>query len=62
VRELGVDPADAVAAVTSTPARVLGLDDRFGLLAEGYAADAVLVDDDWRVRRVWADGEELRTS
>ncbi|MFC0680827.1 N-acetylglucosamine-6-phosphate deacetylase [Lysobacter korlensis] len=61
VLELGIDPADAVAAVTSTPARALGLDDRFGLLAEGYAADAVLLDADWRVQRVWADGRELPT-
>jgi N-acetylglucosamine-6-phosphate deacetylase len=59
VLELGIEPADAVAAVTSTPARALGLDDRFGLLAEGYAADAVLLDDDWRVQRVWADGNEV---
>jgi N-acetylglucosamine-6-phosphate deacetylase len=59
VLELGVDPADAVAAVTSTPARALGLDDRFGVLAEGYAADAVLLDADWRVQRVWADGRPV---
>ena len=59
VLELGVDPADAVAAVTSTPARALGLDDRLGLLAEGYAADAVLLDADWRVQRVWAAGQPV---
>lgn len=62
VRELGMEPADAVAAVTSTPARALGLDDRFGLLAEGYAADAVLIGDDWRVQRVWAAGREIATA
>jgi N-acetylglucosamine-6-phosphate deacetylase len=62
VLELGIDPADAVAAVTSTPARVLGLEDRFGLLAEGYAADLVLLDADWRVQRVWAAGRELPTA
>lgn len=59
VTELRIDPADAVAAVTSTPARALGLDDRFGLLAEGFAADAVLLDADWQVQRVWAAGREL---
>jgi N-acetylglucosamine-6-phosphate deacetylase len=62
VLELGVDPADAVAAVTSTPARALGLDDRLGLLAEGYAADAVLLDENWRVQRIWAAGRELSPS
>jgi N-acetylglucosamine-6-phosphate deacetylase len=46
----------AVAALTATPARVLGLDHRLGRLASGYAADAVILDHDWRVQRVWADG------
>lgn len=61
VLELELDPADAVASVTSTPARALGVDDRFGLLAEGFASDVVLLDADWRVQRVWADGRELPT-
>jgi N-acetylglucosamine-6-phosphate deacetylase len=59
VQQHCLEPADAVAAVTSTPARALGLDARFGLLAAGYAADAVLLDAEWRVQRVWADGGEL---
>ena len=29
---------------------------RFGMLAPGYAADAVLLDHDWTVTEVWADG------
>ncbi len=40
----GLDPDAALAAVTSTPARLLGLSDRAGALAEGRAADAVLWD------------------
>jgi len=55
----GIDPVAAVAALTVVPARALGLGDRLGMLAPGYAADAVLLDADWRVRRVWADGREL---
>ncbi|TXN32626.1 N-acetylglucosamine-6-phosphate deacetylase [Lacisediminihabitans profunda] len=52
----GVSPADAVAAVTATPARVLGLGHRLGRLAPGFAADAVLLDHDWQVGEVWANG------
>ena len=52
-------PADAVAALTSTPARVLGLDDRLGRLAPGFAADLVVLDDEWTVDAVWARGERV---
>lgn len=51
-----IAPVDAVAALTLTPARALGLGDRFGLLAPGFAADAVLLSEDWKVERVWANG------
>ena len=56
---VGLDPRVAVDALTRTPARVLGLDHRLGRLHTGYAADAVLLDHEWRVRRVWADGLAL---
>ena len=55
----GVDPAKAVEALTHTPARVLGLEKRHGMLAPGFAADAVLLDNDWSVTGVWADGIRL---
>jgi N-acetylglucosamine-6-phosphate deacetylase len=54
----GVPPVEAVAAVTATPARALGLE-RVGRLAPGYAADLVVLDADWRVQRVWADGRPV---
>ena len=55
----GLDPVTAVTALTATPARAIGLGDRFGRLAPGYAADAVVLGDDWSVRAVWADGEPV---
>ena len=43
VVEVGIDPVAAVAAATSTPAALLGLDDRGGL-ATGLRADLVVLD------------------
>lgn len=62
IERTSVAPHDAVAALTLTPARVLGLEHRHGLLAPGYVADAVLLDHEWRVQGVWADGEALYTA
>jgi N-acetylglucosamine-6-phosphate deacetylase len=56
---VGLDPRVAVEALTHTPARALGLDHHFGRLHAGYAADAVLLDHEWTVRRVWAAGDAL---
>ncbi len=59
ITDVGLSPRDAVEAVTLTPARALGLEHRHGLLAEGFAADAVLLDHAWAVTGVWAAGEKL---
>jgi len=55
----GLDPVTAVAALTRTPAHVLGEGHRLGRLHAGYVADAVLLDHDWRVTAVVADGTPL---
>jgi len=60
IERVGVDPAAAVAALTLTPATVLGLESRHGLLAPGFAADAVQLDSRWQVEHVWANGTALR--
>ena len=59
VVQAGVDPVAAVAAATSTPAALLGLDDR-GSLASSLRADLVVLDRDWRVRRVMSGGAWVR--
>lgn len=52
----GLTPVEAVTALTSTPARVLGRQEDLGYLRHGYLADAVLLDADWVVEQVWAGG------
>lgn len=58
--ECGISLPDALAAASAVPARALGLGHRYGSLRRGAAADAVLWDDDLRVRAVWVDGAALR--
>ncbi len=53
--ELGVPIAEAVDAVTRTPARILGRDD-IAVLRPGAAADLVVLDDDFSVRSVLVGG------
>ncbi|RIA44469.1 N-acetylglucosamine 6-phosphate deacetylase [Hephaestia caeni] len=47
----------AVTMASATPAAFLGLADRTGTIAPGFAADLVLVDDDLIVQKTWIAGE-----
>lgn len=60
IEDVGLPPADAVAAVTAAPARALGLDDSLGMLSPGFAADAVILGDDYTAVQVWGAGRSLR--
>jgi len=46
IEQGGQDPADVVVGLTSLAAESLGLQDEIGTVAEGYAADLVVVDGD----------------
>jgi N-acetylglucosamine-6-phosphate deacetylase len=59
ITQAGISPGDAVTALTSTPARAIGFGDRFGRLAPGFAADAVMLDAEWQVQQVWANGRSV---
>ncbi|HET7046036.1 MAG TPA: N-acetylglucosamine-6-phosphate deacetylase [Gaiellaceae bacterium] len=56
--ELGVPPVEAVAAVTSVPARIAGRDD-LGVLYRGGPANLVVLDDRLELARVLRAGEEV---
>jgi N-acetylglucosamine-6-phosphate deacetylase len=59
VQLAGQSLPDAVAALTSIPARALGLGDRLGRLAPGFAADLVALSPALEVLRVWGSGQPL---
>ncbi len=52
----GCSLADAVGMVTATPARLLGISDRKGLLAPGYDADLVILDESLQVSLTMVGG------
>ena len=54
--QAGVPLAEAVRALTATPARAIGRADDLGSLAVGAIADAVLLTDELEVRSVWTAG------
>lgn len=62
VLEVGIPVAEAVRALTETPAAAVGRGADLGRLLPGYAADAVLLDAGFRVVRVWAAGAPVPTS
>jgi imidazolonepropionase-like amidohydrolase len=63
-RERGLSQDDALAAVTTIPARQLGLADRLGTIATGKIADLVVetgepFDEKSRVAEIWVDGVRI---
>ncbi len=63
--ERGLDKSVALAALTTVPAKAMGLDDRVGKIAPGLLADLVVVKGDYfapntPVEAVWVGGEEHR--
>jgi N-acetylglucosamine-6-phosphate deacetylase len=60
VTSVGLPVEVAVQALTETPARAVGRAGDLGQLAPGFAADAVLLDDDFTVHAVWGAGMRLR--
>ncbi|MEM1080566.1 MAG: amidohydrolase family protein [Pseudomonadota bacterium] len=60
--ERGLDADQALAALTTGPARWLGIDDRAGKIAPGYMANLMIVDGDLftespTISEVWVDGQ-----
>ena len=64
----GLSEDDALAMLTTTPATILGVDDRLGRIAPGYLANIVVVADgglfekDAEIRDVWVGGERTEVN
>ncbi|WP_223626406.1 N-acetylglucosamine-6-phosphate deacetylase [Microbacterium sp. EST19A] len=57
--QAGATPAEAVRALTETPARAVGRGAVLGSLRSGFTADAVLLDAELHVARVWVGSRLL---
>ncbi len=59
----GLDTDKALAALTTVPARIAGISDKAGKLAQGYMADFVVVEGDLFtngvIKSVWLQGQEV---
>lgn len=56
VQKAEIPLADAVRMASETPARMMGVYDRKGSLQKGKDADIIVMDDDLKIRAVWAMG------
>ncbi len=54
---LDVDLPQAVAMASYNPAKVLGIEDRKGLVKDGYDADIVMLNGDLSVEKCWVGGK-----
>jgi len=57
IEKAGVSEEAAINSCTVNPAECLGVDDRKGRLKEGYDADIVVLEDDYRVSSVFCRGK-----
>lgn len=57
IETAGLSLKEAIGALTAAPAAALGLEDRLGYIAPGFAADIVALAPDFSVSRVWASGQ-----
>ena len=55
-KAVGAPIFDAVKMASSTPAKVIGIDNRKGYIKEGYDADILLFDDDINIKKVMVMG------
>ena len=53
----GLDPVEVVASASCRPAALLGVDTDVGAIGPGLRADLVVLDQDWRPRRVMRAGD-----
>lgn len=60
VKSVGIPLTDAVKMVSSTPARVIGIDNKKGYIKENYDADLVLFDENISIKKVMVNGKFVK--
>lgn len=55
----GVNMPDAIKMITATPARILGINQKYGHIKPGYVADVVIFDDSINIQRTIIDGKTV---
>lgn len=56
VRVCGFSLDDALAAATKIPARFMGIDNEYGTIADGFMADLIIFDNEFKIRYVVQNG------
>jgi N-acetylglucosamine-6-phosphate deacetylase len=56
INVVGIQPVQAIQMLTLTPARVVGVEDRIGSIAQGKDADLAIFDEAWKPWRVLIGG------
>ena len=56
----GIPLEDAVRAATYNPAKAVGIENEFGTVKEGRAADFLLLDSDLNLKAVYIDGKKIK--
>ncbi len=59
-RVVGVPLCDAVKMASSTPARVIGIDNQKGYIKEGYDADILIFDDNINIKNIMVMGKLVK--
>jgi N-acetylglucosamine-6-phosphate deacetylase len=59
---VGVPLVDAFRMASHTPAKLLGVADRYGVIAPGHAADFVRLDSKFQVHDVWVSGKIVHSA
>ncbi|MCH5169749.1 MAG: N-acetylglucosamine-6-phosphate deacetylase [Oscillospiraceae bacterium] len=60
VKNVGISLTDAVKMVSSTPAKVIGVDNKKGYIKENYDADLVLFDEEFNIKKVMVKGKFIK--
>lgn len=60
VKQVGIPLTDAVKMASSTPAKVIGIDNRKGYIKENYDADLILFDENLNIKNVMINGKLIK--